>query len=73
MLHCISDADPAYQTYLEGEIIPTLHRNELSGRRTLDEGTTVSELGSSKLRCIQWTIIISHSSLFSLSLSFYWF
>ena len=53
MLHYIDDADPACQTYLEGEKIPMLHRNELPGRRTLDEeGTTASELGSGELRCI---------------------
>jgi len=52
MLHYIDDADPACQTYLEGEKIPMLHRNELSGRRTLDEGTTASELGSGEPRCI---------------------
>jgi len=52
MLHYIDDADPACQTYLEGEKIPMLHRNELSGRRTLDEGITASELGSGELRCI---------------------
>jgi len=70
MLHYIDDADPACQTYLEGEKIPMLHRNELSGRRTLDEGTTASELGSGELRCIMDDNHITFF-VFSLSLSLY--